>query len=139
LSKRIKSTIGKLDELMMRAVMDNDTEVIDANTAQLSTGKDSLGDFLAKYESEDYAQFKQAIGSKAPHGVADLKLTGDFHSDFMMKRQGDEVLIRSKDEKAPKLERQYGLEIYGIAPEQLPEVAPLISESLTNLLRNELL
>ncbi len=124
---------------MMRAVMDNDDEIIDANTAQLSTGKDSLGDFLAEYSSEEYAQFKQSIGSDAPMGVADLKLDGDFYSDFMMQREGKEVAIRSKDEKAPKLEKDYGLEIYGLAPERVPEVAPLVVESLQKFIRDELL
>ena len=138
LKKWIAAT-GKVDKHFKRAVKANEEEIIDANTAQLSTGKDSLGEFLDDYLFDSYAKMKKAMGSNAPLGVPDLKLEGDFYEGFVIKYAGSEMWITSTDDKTSHLKEKYGDDIFGIAQEQLPTLSPLILESFLISFNNELL
>lgn len=128
-----------VDQLLSRAVLDNKEEIVDSNTAQLSKGRDSLGNFLDKYASDDYAQFKKAIGSEAPFGIPNLKLEGDFYSGFVLSADGKDFRLDSTDEKRDKLVNLYGTEIFGLSESSLEIVRQYILESLQKLLRDELL
>lgn len=135
--KKVNSLdVGKM---LDRAVLESKEDIIDANTAQLAEGKYASGGFLPDYALDEYAEFKIAIGSKAPKGTPDLHVEGDFYEAFEMEIGfGKNYALGSTDEKAAKLEKQYGFDIYGI-PNDDTEVIPLILESLQNNLRNELL
>lgn len=137
LKKWIAAT-GNPDKLFKWAVLDNETEVLDANTAQLSKGKDSMGAFLYDYLSDDYAKFKKALGSQAPLGTPNLYLEGDFYEGFVLRYNDSVFEITSTDEKRDKLVQMYGEDIFGLAQEQLPELAPLILESFQIAFRNQL-
>ena len=137
LQKKVKSI--DFDKMMDRAVMGNKEEILDSNTAQLSKGKDSLGQFLDEYTLAAYAQFKKSLGSEAPLGIPDLKLDGDFYSGFTLQIEGEDYRITSEDDKTVDLTNRYGADIFGLTEERLQEIRPLILESLLIQLRNELL
>lgn len=137
--QRMRTALTKVDPIFQRAVLDNEAEVLDANTAQLEVGKDSFGRLLDRYASDEYARFKQFWGSKAPMGIADLKLEGDFYSGFVIVRKGADLIITSTDEKKDKLRDKYGEAIFGIAEDQMGELKSLLLESFLTILRNELL
>lgn len=137
--KRLIAATSDVDKLFKRAVEDNETEILDANTAQLSKGKDSLGAFLEDYASDSYAQLKKAMGSKAPLGTPDLYLEGDFYAGFVLKWTGSDFFITSTDQKKDRLKAKYGEDIFGLAQESIEELAPLLLESFQIAFKNELL
>ena len=82
-----RKAIRKADSVTVfkRAIIESQEEILDLNVAQLRSGKDSFGELLDEYASDDYAQMKQAEGSQAPFGIADLILDGDFTEGFVLK------------------------------------------------------
>lgn len=137
--QKIRKAFQKSESIFQLAVLDNQAEILDANTAQLEVGKDSFGVLLWEYASDEYAQFKQSIGSKAPFGIADLKLTGDFYSGFILKKQGKEFTITSTDSKTNDLVAKYGSEIFGLSDDQFPTVKPLLIDSFTKHMKDAML
>lgn len=129
LSKRLGSTISNMGELIDRAVFDNETEIINLNTAQLSRGIDSLGKFLEEYASEEYAKFKKSIGSEAPLGTPNLKLDGNFYEGFRLFKDDDNYIIFSDDEKTNSLVFKYGSDIFGLTEESIIINKPNLLES----------
>ena len=129
----------KVDTYFNRAIVENREEILDLNVAQLRQGKDSLGQFLYEYASEDYAQFKQAMGSQAPFGVADLILEGDFTEGFTLKKEGREFRFDSTDEKRDKLVQMYGEDIFGLSLESQVNITPDLALSFLKHFRNGLL
>lgn len=138
-SRKWVKALNRSQQYFKRAVLDNRNLVIDSNIAQLEGGFDSLGNFLKDYASDTYAEFKQVIGSKAPFGIADLKLTGDFYAGFVLKYIGSEFIITSTDWKTEELAAKYGVDIFGLANESIEQVRPFLLESWIKHLRNGLL
>lgn len=126
--------------IFKRAIVENQEEILDLNVAQLRVGKDSFGEFLYEYASEEYAQMKQAMGSQAPFGKPDLILEGDFTEGFVLKYEsGGQFTITSTDDKTADLVAKYGDEIFGLTDESISEIKPLIRESFIKEFRNVLL
>lgn len=121
--------------VFMRAVKVHETEILDANTAQLEIGKDSLGELLYDYATDEYAQWKQSIGSKAPMGTPDLKVTGDFHSAFVIRYKSSEFEITSTDSKTGKLVDMYGEQIFGLNDDAKDKVLPDFTETIIDEIR----
>lgn len=141
----VESIIGKwtkalsnTDEYFRRAIIENQEEILDLNVAQLSQGKDALGNLLFQYESDIYAELKQGppFNSQAPFGIPDLILEGDFTEGFVLKGEGIEFFITSTDEKKDRLRDKYGEDIFGLSEESLEIIRPAILESfLIRLIR----
>lgn len=87
-------------------------DLIDANTAQLDDGMNSLGFQLPPYANPEYARMKG-------RAIPDLKLTGDFREAFFVKSIGDVLKIDSTDDKRVKLIKKYGLDIFGLTEDNL--------------------
>lgn len=134
-----KRAIGNIDTIFQRAMLDNKEEIIDTNVAQLEVGKDSLGNLLLKYESDAYAEYKQFIGSKAPLGIADLILEGDFTGAFEMRADGPDFILYSTDEKYDHLRAKYGEDIFGLSENSVSDLSVQLNQSFINHFRNELL
>ena len=121
-----------------RAIEANETEVLDANIAQLEKGQDALGNLLDQYASDEYAKFKKAMGSQSPLGIPDLKLEGDFHSGFVLKKDGKKFIITSTDEKKDRLKAKYGEDIFGVNFNENPDLLSYILESWITLFKQGL-
>jgi hypothetical protein len=132
------SVTGNPDKLFFGMVLDNETEILDANTSQLEQGKDADGDFLRTYFDDDYAKLKQHLNSKPPFGVPDLKLEGDFHEGFVLRWDRNKFFITSTDEKTEGLVQQYGKFIFGLTDESLIELKSMMLESFIKIFRDEL-
>jgi hypothetical protein len=128
-----------VETLLDKAVIENKEEILDLNRSQLDIGRDSLGNLLDRYVSDVYASFKQALGSKAPLGVPDLELEGDFKDGLVLLIEGDGYRITSTDEKTIDLENRYGSNIFGLTEESMEQIRPIILESFLKRLRDELL
>ena len=131
------AALSKPQEYFRKAVIENRAEILDLNTAQLNKGKDSEGNFLEEYALDSYAEFKKAMGSKAPKGIPDLKLEGDFHEGFTLVADGTEFYITSTDNKSDDLEYKYGEDIFGLSEKSLNVIRPALLECWVQLLLNE--
>lgn len=132
-------TLNRSDDIFRRAIVENQEEILDLNVAQLEVGKDSLGEFLDEYLSEFYALFKISIGSKAPLGIPNLILEGNFTEGFILKGEGLEFFITSTDDKKDRLRDKYGEDIFGLSEDSLEEIRPAILETFLIRFRNGLL
>lgn len=128
-----------VDLFFKRAIIENQEEILDSNVAQLKEGKDSLGAFLDEYASDDYARFKQAMGSLAPFGKPDLILEGDFTEGFILEYKGDSFFFDSTDEKRNHLVDKYGEQIFGLSVKSQTELTPQLADSFLKHFRNGLL
>ena len=135
-----QKTLRRYDEYFIRAVIEHQEQLLDLNVAQLERGENSLGDLLDTYSTEEYAQFKQAIGSKAPFRVADLILEGGFTSGFVLIHEGGTIFrFTSVDWKRDMLAQDWGEDIFGLQEKSITIIGPDLLESILNQMRNGLL
>jgi hypothetical protein len=138
MARRLKSLniMNELDTILLEL-----SEVITGlNKEQLSIGLDSNGSKLQDYAQESYAGFKvDVVGSEAPLGTPDLKLTGSFYDGFKIIISGDTVSITSDDIKTLDLEGKYG-DTFGLQTDKLTElVAVYILPKLNQRVRQLIL
>ncbi len=140
IAKWVKAlSASNVDRLFRQAIVEHQEEILDLNVAQLEVGKDALGNLLLAYESDIYAAFKQGppFNSKAPFGIADLILEGDFTEGFVLRVNGFDYFITSTDEKTDRLKAKYGEDIFGIMAQSADIVGPDILESFLIGIRNQ--
>jgi len=107
-----KATIAEQERQLLKIIIKNRNTMIDLNTAQLLSGKDSEGQFLQAYRSKAYAEMKLHLN---PAGVTDLYLTGAFQQHFYVRASSFPVTIFSSDPKTKELVEKYGPNIFGLA------------------------
>lgn len=117
-----------LKQQAYKAIDNNLSTMADLNVAQMEKGLNSDGTEIGSYVSEPYARFKKAIGSIAPFGVVDLKFEGNLHSRTFAKRNGDNLVFGSTDEKTKQLKEKYDSngEIFGLTKDNQIEVTDQI-------------
>ena len=137
LLNNVQSVINELENMVVESMMEVKEEIIDLNTSQLEVGKLSTGDTIEpEYVFDSYSKLKKSKGSKAPFGVPDLKLEGDFYSGFETSKLSEGLELSSKDSKAPELERKYSKDIYGLTDKNKSEAAEYIKPILINKILN---
>lgn len=127
----------RIETLMDESIMDQKEDIIDSNIDSLQRGFYPDGDRMPDYASASYAEFKKSIGSQAPMGVTDLKLSGDWAEGKYMDQIADGVFhIRSRDSKDDELMAKYGEDIHDL-PRNYDKRA--IKETFLNKLSDALL
>lgn len=109
---KLNDLVQNWDKYLDDFIQAIEPDLIDVNTDQLDKSIDSKGKKFPAYANPDYAKLK---GRKFP----DLKLTGDFRSDFFVDYFNDKIYIDSKDEKTEKLVGQYGEDLFGLTESNL--------------------
>lgn len=99
------------EKLALDTIQETEKVIIALNHDQLQKGRDSLGNQLRPYASQSYAKYKRKLN---PRGVTDLRLTGAFYSGWKVIATKFPTRILSTDAKAPILQKQYGIDIYGL-------------------------
>lgn len=128
-----------LDELFVEAIRETSDQLLDLLRAQMQSGQDQFGQ-MPKYASKVYASKKQAMGSKAPFGVVDLKLTGSFQDKLFLTITKTGLRIRSKDKKSNLLRIKYGNEIFVLNNENFGfYIDEILYPKLMQIVENELL
>lgn len=102
--------------LLKESLNDNKEALKEYQQEQMLEGKSKIGK-IGKYRSKSYAGRKYAINPKAGLGNVDLKLTGSFQSKIVIKVKNDSVAFDSTDEKAKKLIKKYGKNVFGLNKE----------------------
>lgn len=140
LSQAVNQIVRNLDKVGNKAIDENLAVMADMNREQLTFGINAEGGEVGAYRSESYARLKKSIGSRAPFGIPDLKLTGDFHSGIFAKRKGSELTFGGTDSKTSMLTEKYD-SILGLTEENRTDVKdnyifPIITNWLGQQLRN---
>jgi hypothetical protein len=126
-------------KLFAESVEENKEYIVDLNTGQLGKGRDSKNASLFPYANDDYAKFKKSIGSEAPLGTPNLKLTGEFWSGFNVKTDKEGLVISSTDSKSEKLKSGYGEDIFGLTDESKKDLKTMLLPTYLEKLKDELL
>lgn len=108
-----------LDAAIPQLVNQYAYEIIALNNAQLyNYGVKATGTKITpRYKSKYYAREKSASNPRPGTGVPDLFVTGAFYKGFGVVVNNKSFTVNSNDSKAPKLELEYGSEIYGLTKE----------------------
>lgn len=113
-------TPERLEEEALKALRDNEEEIINLNQGQLMEGLTSKGQHIKPpYKSDSYANFKLR---RNPLGVVDLNLTGAFYNGFFVAANSFPALLGSADEKTFSLIQKYGKDIFGLDKGNTQEV-----------------
>lgn len=136
--RRLASQQG-LDDMLILAIKDTDSELLDLLRLQLQHGQKGDG-MMPAYANENYAKRKQRMGSKAPFGITDLKLTGAFQDKLKIILTKKGARIRSTDKKSADLGRDYGYEIFQLNQDnQTIYARDILLPALQKRIKNELL
>lgn len=93
-----------LARLMSASCIGAEDLMAQLNREQMSAGQDADGADLYYYRSDFYADWKLTLPSyTAPGGVADFKVTGEFHRSMFARVEGDSIVFDATDDKTDKL------------------------------------
>jgi len=135
LQQNVTEIINTLDEIAVQAMVDNQDQIIDLNISQIEEGLAADGGIIGEYASDEYAHLKQSIGSKAPLGVVDMKLSGDYLEGFYGEPYisntpgASGLFVDSTDYKADSLQSRYPGTI-GIMPSNRDILADILIEPI---------
>jgi hypothetical protein len=125
-----------IEVVVISAASEHEAEIIALNHSQLRRGKLSTGDDTQEYASISYTNWKSSKGSLSVPN-ADLYNEGKFYKGWVIDFKNTEFTIKSTDSKAPKLEFQYGIEIYGLTRDSKGTASRIIAPTFVKKMRNE--
>lgn len=125
------------DSIVIDVCKEFEPEIIDMNTAQLEQGLNGEGQKI----EPSYAPLTVSIKREKGQPTARVTLfdEGGFYAGFFVNFQREMFSLGSADEKALKLERRYGKEIYGLNESSLEELRILVFETLAEEIRKRIL
>lgn len=130
------SNPSNIEAVVISAASEHEAEIIALNHSQLRKGKLSTGEDTQEYASISYTNYKSSKGSLSVPN-ADLYNEGKFYNKFDIDFKNTEFTIKSTDSKAPKLEYQYGVEIYGLTKDSRGTTSKIIAPTFVKKMRNE--
>jgi hypothetical protein len=115
----IKGLRDKIQKVDVDQVIETSMEEVsplmsDRQRGQMIEGVNKKGAKIGRYRNAAYARKKNQMNPIPGFGIPDLLLTGAFYRGIYTEVRGSRVIIDSTDEKAPKLVKQYGEEIFGL-------------------------
>lgn len=129
----------EFESKILEIVDSKKNEVLDMNTSQLFSGRDSSDQNMTSYYSEGYAEMKNLMNPTPGLGNPDLKLTGDFYKGFFLKDDTFPISFSSTDNKTEMLTQKYGENIFGLDNDNLEklrqDIKPEIQEYIGSVLR----
>lgn len=126
--KALQDFQNTANERVIRVCKQFEPEIVDMNTAQLYAGLDSLKKPIEPGYRPFTVSIKRAKGQ--PTDRVTLKDTGDFYGAFFVNFGAEYLAIGSNDEKALKLERKYGKDIYGLTDDDQDELCDMVRPEL---------
>ena len=117
--KRFEFLKTRLSTIGMEVLIDKNKEYLDLQREQMSSGYDNNGERIGVYANPAYERAEQIMNPKAG-GYVDLKFGGDFQAELTLRAVSSKKFIEySQDEKAVKLTKKYGNDIYFLNPTNL--------------------
>jgi len=126
--KQLESFQKDVEGITIELSKEYKAEIIDMNTAQLEDGKEATGQSISPGYRPLTIRIKREKGQ--PTNKVTLKDTGEFHKQFDLVFFPTSFVIVSDDDKAQKLERKYGKDIYGLNEKNLQELIDLVKPDL---------
>ena len=120
LAKKAKQINVK--ELALQVAQANAGLISERVREQLLVGENSEGQNVGKYTTKRYSSFKKRIGSIAPFGVPDLKLSGKLHKGLKAEIKPASFTVDSSVEYSKYQIKRYGKKIYGLQKENAEDV-----------------
>ncbi|SNC62276.1 hypothetical protein SAMN06265337_0638 [Hymenobacter gelipurpurascens] len=102
-----------------QVVRDNTAFLEDANTEQLSQGKDSTGKDITPEYADLTRTLKEIKGQ--PTDRVTLRDKGDFYTSIVANLGGKQFEMVATDPKSDELQEKYGEEILGLTEDTLEE------------------
>ena len=98
--------------LALQVVKTNAGLINERIETQLTVGENADGNNVGLYTSARYANFKQRIGSSAPRGIVDLKLSGKLYEGLNTDIKPKTFKTDSSVEYSKYQIKRYGKKIY---------------------------
>jgi len=109
-------------QLALKEANANSELIADLNRQQLIVGENGNGQDVGVYKSKRYASFKKRIGSIAPSGIVDLKLSGNLYKEIKARITPATITINSSVPYDKYQEQRYGDEIHTLQDQNWEEV-----------------
>jgi hypothetical protein len=108
-------TVQKQVDDIAKIVISHEEDILDLNRDQMLLGEDSEGGIIGRYSNPIYEAFKQSINPRA-QGYVDLKLSGGFQGNMVLRGTSFPFLPDSTDSKRNKLIEGdgYGPKVFGL-------------------------
>ncbi len=126
----------KLPQTTIEQAKSYEAEIIDLNTEQLFTGLDANKQAITPSYRPLTITIKRQKGQ--PTNRVTLKDTGDFYDGFEVRFDKEYFAIFSNDDKAEKIERKYGKDIFGLDQDAMFEIAQNIKPDLQKAFRKQI-
>ena len=126
----------KLPETTIEQAKNYEAEIIDLNTNQLFSGLDANTQAITPSYRPLTITIKRQKGQ--PTNRVTLKDTGNFYAGFEVRFDNKYFAIFSTDDKAEKIERKYGKDVFGLDQDAMFEVAEYIKQDLQNAFRKQI-
>lgn len=128
-----------IEVIIMDLARQFEAEILDMNTDEqlLDEGIGSDDKKIVPIYRPKTITIKKQKGQTTKHVT--LKDTGDFHRSFFINWSDTHFTISADDVKTLKLEKKYGVQMYGLTPESLDKLAELIRPGLINEFKNHVL
>lgn len=119
--KELKTSIPKKIKEVIQA---NEGVILDMNTKNqlYEQGIDNRGIAIASYQEYTPFTIKVKQEKNQPTDRVTLRDEGDFYSGFYIEYTQDKFRIYSTDEKADKLGKKYGYQIFGLSDSNFTEI-----------------
>ena len=126
--RSLQNVQKSLDGLVIEFIKENESMVLDMNTGQIYAGKESTGKPITPEYRPLTIQIKTGMGQ--PTDRVTLKDTGDFHGSFFINYGPNWFTISADDVKTQKIEKKYGVDIYGLDEKNMEEIIKLLKDHL---------
>jgi len=125
-----------IEQIYQKILKKMEEQIIDLNTEMqlFKKGIDSDGQPLPMPYAQRTIAHKKSEGQ--PIDRITLRDTGAFHRGFFVQYRKGFFQLYSKDDKAKKLEQEWGEEIFGLTDESIGFIIPEIIERLQDDIRS---
>ena len=111
-----------IQQLALNVVKKNSGLIDKRIQEQLTVGENGDGLKVGYYKSPYYASLKSRIGSLAPNGVVDLKLSGNLHNGIKTDIKGSTYNTDSSVSYSKVQKERYGNKIYELQKENSEDI-----------------
>jgi hypothetical protein len=94
---------ARLIDIVADVMEQHPDEIVEYNREQMMDGIDSDGLMFKAYRDQEYADYKHVLNPRPGKGIADFRLTREFHSKMFLRITGRKFEMDSTDDKRDKL------------------------------------
>lgn len=134
--RRVTNAINGLDNEIYNIVVDLEPDMVESQQERLFEGKYPTGEIIFP-PYKPFTIFMKTI-KEQPTDRVTLKDTGDFHRGIFVKKQGENLIIDSTDEKSAKLQEKYGENIFGFTAENKTTLKKQTHQKIVNYVKSKI-